>query len=307
MNRRDFLKYQAAGLMALAVAPPFMAPAGRALAQKAPPEVAVVRGRPGPAVRAAVELLGGIGRFVKAGNKVVIKPNMSFARGPETAANTHPEVVRELVVLCREAGAGLIQVLDNPLHNPEKSLELSGIPAAVHEIAPGICRQVREDRFFVERELPQAQFMTGNAIMRDVLEADVLIAAPVAKSHGGAGVSLTLKGQMGLVLNRHVMHSRFPLDQAIADLGTFLKPHLSVIDATRVLSSGGPGGPGQVLTPGEIIASTDPVAADATCVAAYEWYGRQIQPRQVPHLAAAAERGLGRLDIENLTTARLSV
>ena len=307
MNRRDFLKYQAAGLLALAAGPPLPGLAGRALAQVSAPDVAVVKGRPGPAVRAAVELLGGMGRFVKAGQKVVVKPNMSFARGPESGANTHPEVVRELVVLCREAGAGRIEVLDNPLHNPEQCLVQSGIPAAVDQVMPGICRQVREERFFLERDLPQARAMLRNAVMREVLEADVLIAAPVAKSHTGAGVSLSLKGQMGLVLNRHVMHSRYPLDQAIADLGTLIKPNLVVIDATRVLASGGPGGPGQVLTPGEVIASTDPVAADATCVAAYEWYGRQIKPRQVAHLAAAAERGLGHLDIENLTTVRLNL
>lgn len=73
------------------------------------------------------------------------------------------------------------------------------------------------------------------------------------------------------------------------------------------MTTGGPGGPGKVITPSEIIASADPVAADATAVAAYEWYGRKIEPRQVAHIAEAAKRGLGRMDIENLTTTRLSV
>ena len=306
MNRRTFLKYQTAGLIGMAAGAPLMVSAGRALAQAAP-DVAVVKGAPGPAVRAAVELLGGMGRFVKAGQKVVIKPNMSFARGQETAANTHPDVVRELVILCKEAGAGRIRVLDNPLQNPEQCLELSGILAAVDGVEAGLCRHVREARFYLETDLPQALEMRRNAVMREVREADALIAAPVAKSHAGAGVSLALKGQMGLILDRRIMHSRYALDTAIADLATLLKPKLSVIDATRVLTSNGPGGPGLVITPGEIIASADPVAADATCVASYEWYGRKFQPRQVAHLAAAGERGLGRLDIENLTTRRLAL
>ena len=67
------------------------------------------------------------------------------------------------------------------------------------------------------------------------------------------------------------MHWRYDLDTAIVDLCFRLKPALAVIDASRVLSTNGPYGPGKVLTPGEIIASADPVAADAMTVASYEW------------------------------------
>ncbi|MDR1045775.1 MAG: DUF362 domain-containing protein [Candidatus Adiutrix sp.] len=306
MDRRSFLKYQAAGLMWLAGGSPLWGPAGRALADDRP-DVAVVKGPPGAAARAAVEMLGGMGRFVKTGQKVVIKPNMSFARAPETAANTHPEVVKEILLMCREAGAGQIRILDHSLQDPQRSLEMSGILAACDGVERGLCHHLMEERFYRESQLTQGLEMTSNRVMRDVLEADVLIAVPVAKSHGGAGVSLSLKGQMGLIWDRRSMHSRYSLDQAIVDLNTRLKPHLAVIDATRAMTTGGPGGPGKIISPGEVIASADPVAADATAVAAYEWYGRKIQPRQVAHLAAAHERGLGRLDIENLLTRRLSL
>ena len=306
MDRRSFLKYQAAGLLWLAAGSPLLAPVRPALADGTP-DVAVVKGAPGPAARAAVEMLGGMGRFVKPGQKVLIKPNMSFARGPETATNTHPEVVREVLLMCREAGAGQIRVLDHSLQDPQRSLEMSGILAACDSVEKGLCHHLMEERFYQASRLPQGVEMTDNSLMRDALEADVLIAVPVAKSHGGAGVSLSLKGQMGLILDRRSMHSRYSLDQSIVDLNTRLKPHLAVIDATRVLTTGGPGGPGKVITPEEVIASADPVAADATAVASYEWYGRKIQPRQVAHLAAAQERGLGRLDIENLLTRRLTL
>ena len=306
MDRRTFLKYQAAGLLWLAAGSPVLSPVKNALAQ-ARPDVAVVKGGPAAATRAAVELLGGAGRFIKPGQTVLIKPNMSFAREVELAANTHPEVVRELVILAKEAGAGKIRVLDHPLQDSRSSLERSGILAACDGVEKGLCFHLTEERFYQEADLPQGREMKSNAVMREALEADVIIAVPVAKSHGGAGVSLSLKGQMGLIYDRRVMHSRYSLDQSIVDLATRLKPDLAVIDATRVLTSGGPGGPGRVITPGEIIASADPVAADATAVAAYEWYGRKIAPRQVAHLAAAHERGLGRLDIENLITQRLDL
>ena len=271
------------------------------------PDVAVAKGQPAAATRAAVELIGGMGRFVKAGQKVVIKPNMSFARGPEYATNTHPEVVREVVAMCQQAGASQIRVLDHSLQNPELSLQQSGIRDACNSVIPGICHHLMTESFYREDPINAGQEMKNNAFMRDVLEADVIIAVPVAKSHGGAGVSLSLKGQMGLIWDRRSMHSRYSLDNSIVDLNTRVKPHLAVIDATRVLTTGGPGGPGKVITPGEVIASADPVAADATAVAAYEWYGRKIEPRQVGHIRLAHERGLGRMDIDKLITQRVTV
>ena len=317
MHRRDFLKWQMRGLAALTAAPVLAAAPLRALAQTGPeaglgqtsalPDLAVAKGAPAAATRAAVDILGGMSRFVKPGQKVVIKPNMSFAKGPETATNTHPEVVAELVRLCVEAGAGQVRVLDHSLQNPDDALRLSGILAACEAVAPGICHQLMDERFYIETAIPGGLEMTSNLVLRDVLEADVLIAAPVAKSHGGAGVSLSLKGQMGLIHNRGIMHSTYDLHTSIVDMCTLLKPTLAVIDATRVLSTRGPSGPGTVLTPREVIASADPVAADALAVSSYEWYGRMMKPGNVAYIAEAHQRGLGRMDIENLNIARRSV
>jgi uncharacterized protein (DUF362 family) len=309
MRRRDFLKWQLAGAACLATGFSF-SNLSDALAAEAPgahPDVAIAKGDPAKAARAAVDMLGGMGRFVKAGQKVIIKPNMSFARTLETATNTHPLIVKEVLVMCKEAGAAKVRVLDHSLQDPEQALILSGIRDACNSVEPGICHHLMDNSFYQEASLPNAVEMRTNAFMKDVLEADVLIAVPVAKSHGSAGVSLSMKGQMGLVWERKIMHGRYSLDVSMVDLAQRIKPHLAVIDATRVLTTGGPGGPGKVITPGEIIASADPVAADATAVASYEWYGRVMQPRQVSHIRLAHERGLGRMDIESLRTQRMSV
>ena len=306
MRRRTFLEWQLKGLLWLGAGSPLLSFAPPALADGTP-DVAIAKGAPAAATRAAVEMLGGMGRFVKAGQKVVIKPNMSFARGPETATNTHPEVVREILVMCKEAGASKVRVLDHSLQDAERSLELSGIRAACDGVEKGLCHHLMSAGFYREDGLPDAVEMRVNSFMNDVLDADVLIAAPVAKSHGGAGVSLSLKGQMGLIMDRRVMHARYDLSTAIVDLNSRIRPHLAVIDATRVLTSGGPGGPGHVITPGEVIASADPVAADATAVASYEWYGRKMQAPQVSHIRMAHERRIGRMDIENLLTKRITL
>ena len=309
MRRRDFLKWQLAGAACLASGFS-LSNFSSALAAEAPnahPDVVIAKGDPAKATRAAVDMLGGMGRFVKAGHKVVIKPNMSFARKPELASNTHPLVVKEVLVMCKEAGAAKVRVLDHSLQDPEQALILSGIRDACNSVESGICHHLMDASFYQDAVLPYAVEMRSNAFMKDVLEADVLIAVPVAKSHGGAGVSLSLKGQMGLIWERKVMHGRYSLDVSMVDLAQRIKPHLAVIDATRVLTTGGPSGPGKVITPGEIIASADPVAADATAVASYEWYGRVMQPRQVSHIRLAHDRGLGRMDIENLRTKRIAV
>ncbi len=303
MRRRDFLKWQLSGTLWLA--------AGAALpgvleAASPHPDVAVATGGPGAAARTCVEMLGGMGRFVPRGARVVIKPNMSFASEASYGANTHPEVVAALARMCREAGAASVLVFDNPLAPAEQCLERSGIRAACKEFGD-IVQAPAGDRFFQEADIPQAQQMKANAFLREALAADVLIAAPTAKSHGSTGVSLGLKGMMGLIRNRGVMHSRHDLDAAIVDLNTRLRAALTVVDGTYVLSTGGPFGPGKVLRENTVIASADPVAADAAAVESFEWYGRRFEARQVNHIRLAAERGLGRMDVANLDVRRVTL
>lgn len=306
LKRRDFLKHQLHGALWLAAGTSGLIRPASLLAE-ATPDVAVVKGAPGAATRAAVELLGGMRAVVKTGDRVVIKPNMSFPHPPERGSNTHPEVVTTLAAMCKEAGASRVVVLDHPLSSAERCLEQSGIRDACKAIEEDMVHAFSSPGAFREAAIPKGEDMKKTQVMRDVLEADVLIAAPTAKSHSSAGVSLSLKGMMGLIYDRGVMHWRHELDEAIADLCSLLRADLTVIDASYVLSTGGPSGPGKVIKADTVIASRDMVAADATCVASFEWYGRMFKPRQVNHIRRAAERGLGRLDIENLRTRTLTL
>jgi len=326
MRRRDFLKWQLSGALWLAAgaplpgvssmhAPLFPLPSGPGVAQAAqsatsasgaPPDVAVVKGAPAAATHACVGMLGGMGRFVKTGQKVVIKPNMSFASAASLGTNTHPEMVAALVRMCRDAGAASVLVLDNPLAPAEQCIERSGIRTACAEFGD-IVQAPTAERFYRELDIDGAQQMTANTFLRDALDADVLIAAPTAKSHSSTGVSLGLKGMMGLIRQRGVMHSRYDLDTAIVDLNTRLRAALTVIDGTYVLSTGGPGGPGKVLQENTVIASADPVSADACAVESFEWYGRRFAARQVSHIRLAHERGLGSMDLAARTVTRITL
>jgi uncharacterized protein (DUF362 family) len=306
MNRREFLKYQFQGMLWLAAGGSGLFKPQRVGAGQTP-DVAIVQGERAAATRAAVELLGGMSRFVKPGNRVVIKPNMSFARPPEAGTNTSPEVVRELAIMCQEAGAASVLIPDHVLHMEEAALTRSGIRDACAAVDPKMVKAISSPHLFKETSIPNAHDIPRTDIMKAVLKSDVLIAAPTAKSHSSAGVSLSMKGMMGLIYDRGVFHGRYDLDTSIVDLCTVLKADLTVVDASRVLSTGGPQGPGKVIREDKIIASADMVAADATAVSLFEWYGRRFKPSQVNHIRLAHKRGLGRMDLANLDTRRLTI
>ncbi len=301
LDRREFLKSGLVTTAALATGTLGGLLGPRESFAEEIPDLVISHGiDPAAITRAAVEALGGIKRFVKPGNKVVIKPNMSFASGPQRASNTHPAVVGEVARMCAEAGASKISVVDHVLNEPRACLRLSKIPEACRDIPNTTVSTLEARRLYREVKAPQAHKVKTMEVFSDVLDGDVLIAVPVGKSHAASGVSLSMKGMMGLIRDRRAFHSRYNLHEAIVDMVTVLKPQLVVIDATRILSTGGPSGPGKVIPMNLVIASTDMVAADSQMVALGTWWGKSFAPDQVRHIRIAAERGLGRIDIDKL-------
>jgi len=298
VTRRDFIKNHLKGALWLSVSASGILLPRRGLADVTP-DISVAKGGSTASTRAAVELLGGMGSVVKKGQSVLIKPNMSFANPPEWGTTTSPEVVKELAIMCREAGASKVLVLDNTLYSPKSCLSKTGIRDICEELSDTVVATVNSAKLYREMTISDSVRLSGTDILKQALEADVLIAAPVAKSHSATGVSLSLKGMMGLVYDRAIMHS-LGLDACIVDLCSILKADLTVIDATRVLSTNGPRGPGKVLNEQTVIASRDMVAADSCAVSMFEWYGSRYAPKNVAHIKEAHERGLGRMDIENM-------
>ncbi|MFO7802600.1 MAG: DUF362 domain-containing protein [Desulfovermiculus sp.] len=304
LSRRQFLQWQAGAALSLAGS---IAVSPTRLWAAPNPDLGVAEGKPAAATRAAVELLGGMQQFVRQGQRVIVKPNMSFDNPPSMATTTHPEVISTLAAMCREAGAERVMILDHTLRGAEACLENSGIRKACRPVSGSEVRAMDTPQGFVSKDIPQAQHFTQTDVMREVLEADVLIAAPVAKHHGSTGVSLSMKGMMGLIANRSEMHWRYDLHTAIADLCRLLRADLTVIDVTRALTTNGPSGPGEVKEFKSVVASRDMVAADAQVVSMVPWYGKRISPAKVEHIRIGHEWGLGRMDVENLRVERVVV
>lgn len=269
-------------------APPV--PDWRLGAPAATPKAAAAHGAdPATNVRRAVAALGGMERFVRKGETVIIKPNIGWDRLPEQAANTNPGVVAELVRLCRAAGAGKVIVTDIPVNDPRRCFARSGIQAAA--LAAGA--EVFETAAL--RMVPAAVggLAAGLEVPQQLLAADRVINVPVVKHHSLSRATLGMKNWFGAFgRGRNRLHQE--IDRALAELCATFRPTLTVMDATRVLVANGPlgGSLADVRAVNAVAAGIDPVACEA-------WGAQQmgLQPRSLGFIVEAERRGLGKADL----------
>jgi uncharacterized protein (DUF362 family) len=254
------------------------------------PGAVITRGAaPDALVRAAVDAVGGIARFVQPGERVLVKPNMAWDRTPAQGANTHPEVIAAVVRLCREARASRVIVAEVPVHDADRVVSRSGIGAAAREAGAELA--LPPDHGFVLASLG-GTVLDQWEVYAPSLDIDRTINVPVVKDHSLSRMTCGLKNWYGLLGGaRAQLHQR--IHPSIADLGAAFRPSLTVVDATRVMVRGGPTGGGldDVEPVGAVGAGTDAVALDA-------WGATLLgaDPRDIPHIVLAEGKGLGRLD-----------
>jgi uncharacterized protein (DUF362 family) len=292
-SRRNFLKQTAAAGLVAAV--PGAILAGQE-ATKSASEVYVGKGTAAETLPKIIEKLGGIGRFVKPGSRVLIKPNMSFANPPEWATTTTPESVYTLTKMCLDAGAKRVIVCDNPLHEPELCKQKTGMAAALKLLKGAVLYTPKQDAMFINKTDARAKELTSVDIVKELFQSDCFISISAAKSHSAGGVSFNIKGLMGLVKNRDAFHREMDLHKAIADQLYYMTPTFCIVDATRALLDNGPAGPGKTLDLKTFVGGTDPVAVDTYGVSLASWYGRKFDGKQVKHLKYAAELGFGNIE-----------
>jgi uncharacterized protein (DUF362 family) len=289
ISRRDFIKISAGAALTT------LLPKSLIAADKNNgPIIGVAHGDKPKLVSAAVNLMGGIDRFVKPGNVVCLKPNLSFASNTDCGATTSPDIVRAMVQLCLDAGASRIFVVDHTIQDATLCVERSRIEEAIIDKKVSLIT-LQQERQYTEIDVPTGKQLNTIQIAKVAQDADVLINMPTAKSHSATGVSLGMKNLMGLIWDRGYLH-RMNLHDAIAELATVIKPDLTIVDATRVLTSGGPGGPGKTVVLNKVIAGIDPVAVDSYTVSIAQWYKKSWTGNQVKYIRAASDLGLGEID-----------
>ena len=231
-------------------------------------------------VRSAVGGLdpdAGMRRFVGAGDVVLIKPNVGFDRPPHLGATAHPEVVRGVIRLCREAGASEVLLADHPIEAPQVCFARSGIAEVAREEGAAVITPA-PDRFAMvalrdrEPEVADDEVLGRWPLFYEPLvRATKAIGVAPVKDHNLCSASVNLKNWYGMLGGRR---SRFhqAIHETISDLALMFSPTLVIADATRVMMRNGPTGgrvsdvrPGGSLGRPAVVASVDPVACDAWC------------------------------------------
>jgi len=299
LNRRQFLGASVATAAALR--------SSSVVAAEPAPDVIEVSGTDRQKmVAAALEALGGIGAFVKKGDRVVLKPNLAFAAPPEWGVGTHPDVLVAVVVACLKAGAKDILVAENPLSDPEKCWTRTGVREALKAYPEVRMKMLEDHDEFREVKIPKGLVLKETEVAKCMLDADVFISLPQAKHHSSTGVSFGLKSAMGAVWSRKPFHMFMDIHKAVADLGLAVKPHLTILDATRVLLTSGPKGPGETASPGKLYGGRAVVCVDAACLPVAKFDGKAMTLADAPHIKYAGAHGLGECDVAKLRIKKIA-
>jgi len=300
MDRRTFMKLTAltgigmtlpAGLDLLAV------PAEAAM----PPDLAVVHGdSPARIVKAAIDVMGGIGKFISRGDVVVIKPNIGWDRTPEQAGNTNPDVVATVVKLCFEAGAKKVRVFDRPVNDPRRCYVQSGIAPAAGALGADV--SYVDERKFKDMDI-KGETLKSWPLYTEIFEADKVINIPIAKHHGLAKLTMSMKNWMGIMGGlRRQIHQK--LDASLVDLSTKVKPTLTVLDAVRILTANGPqgGNLADVKKLDTVIVGVDQVAIDSYGATLFGMKGGDLGYVTLGH-----KMGLGQMNLERLKIKKINI
>jgi len=308
LNRKEFLK--TLGVAGAAVATGSF-DAWDVFAQNdkggTPDLVAVMGGEPDVLFRQAIDALGGMGRFVKQGNKVVIKPNIGWDKTPEMAANTNPILVSEIVKQALAAGASEVIVFDRTCDNMQRCYESSGIETAAKAAGAKVLPS-DDEKYYKDVELPSGQKLKSTKIHEALLACDVWFNVPILKTHGGAKMTISMKNYMGIVWDRRIFHST-DLQQCIADVCTWpKKPALNVVDAYRIMKANGPRGKSEAdaVVVKALLVSPDIVAVDTAATKLAQQF-TNVAVDDVTHILKGKELNLGTTDVDSLNVKRIKV
>ena len=273
-------------------------------AEKLARSIAVIDGNdPAKMTALALETLGGLKRFIKKGDVVVVKPNIAWERTPEFAVTTNPEVVATIVQECLKVGAKKVKVFDRTCNEARRAYRASGIEAAAKAAGADVLYIKNRESFYTTMELPKRKEKWP--IVKEALECDFFINVPIAKHHSLTKLTLGIKNLMGVMGGRRGTIHR-EIDSYLTDMLRIIPPHLTVIDAYRVLTAHGPTGGNltDVKMAKKIIAGFDPVAVDAYAATLPEF---GLEPADINYIYTAAEEKLGEMDLSKMNIIKKTI
>ena len=251
------------------------------------------------AVRAGIDLLGGIGAFVKPEEKILLKPNLLSGALPQKAITTHPAVFSAVAGLLREAGYRHIQYGDspgNPATSPEKASAASGITEAAEKWQ---LEKADFDTGSIVR-FPEGRKARSFFLCRGVQEADAVINLCKMKTHALERITGGVKNLYGCVcgVKKAAGHAQYPSSEAfaemLADLNRCIRPRLHIMDGIVAMEGNGPTS-GVPRAMNVMLFSADPVAMDAVFCALID-----LDPATVPTCVSGEAAGLGTMRADRI-------
>jgi len=264
--------------------------------------VAVRNGSAAQMFEAGIKELGGMSRFVKSGQIVVVKPNIGWAKTPADGATTQPDLVAKIVDHAYKAGAKSVYVFDNTCNEWSKCYSLSGIEQASKDSKASISPANKKESY-KKKTADKAKILKNAEVHELYLEADVIINVPVLKHHGSAQMTAALKNLMGVIWDRKFWHGN-GLHECISEFPLYRKPDLNIIDAYSVMLKNGPRGTSAAdlsLKRMQII-GTDMVAVDTAAAKIME-----LDPLKIAYLPLAEKLGIGTMAIDKLNINKVTI
>ena len=257
----------------------------------------------------AVELLGGMNKFVTKGSKVGLLINSSFEK-PGTYVMT--DVTLAVLKMCYGAGAKKIVLL-----NKSSSPEYWNRSNLSKDFQNEIKSLQTAGQTFVKKEIPQGKTLKEAQIVKEFMECDIFINIPKTKDHAGTNFTGNMKNMMGVTSHETNGFFHFGsnktktkdyygdvqfLSQCITDLNLIRKPNLCIADATELITTNGPFGPGKIIKPQQVIAGVDRIAVDAYCSTLLG-----LNPADVIMIRQGNQAGLGELNLKKINVKQVSL
>jgi len=215
-------------------------------------------------LRRSVDLIGGIGAFVRKGDRVLLKPNLLYGKASHKAMTTHPAIVKGVIRMVKEAG-GEPYLGDSPaVGSLIRAAEKAGIRTVAEETG---CPLIEFDHPVVPTERG-GRFFKQIEIDKAVLEANVVINLPKWKTHGMTLLTLGIKNLFGCVPGprKALWHLKAGEDRRLfsrmlVDLYQIIQPSLTILDGIVAMEGNGPSS-GDPVPVGLILAGGDALGVD---------------------------------------------
>jgi uncharacterized protein (DUF362 family)/Pyruvate/2-oxoacid:ferredoxin oxidoreductase delta subunit len=254
-------------------------------------------------VRAVLEPLGGMGAFVKRGDRVLLKPNLLSGKHPARCVTTHPAIVKAVAQLVQEVG-GVPAIGDSP---GVGNLRRVAVQAGIAEVADEVGCPLVEFKKVAAIQTDEAYTFRRFELAQAVLEADVVVNLPKVKTHSQTLLTLGVKNIFGCIpgMRKAQWHLKAGIDHSyfagmLVELCQIVKPALTIVDGIIGMEGEGPNN-GDPRPLGLILAGGNPFALDTTICRIIG-----IPPEELLTIQAARERGVEVIDPKQIEVLGLS-